>query len=178
MDKKYLTIKEYADIRGVSVSSVYKRVNTTLKDYFVEVENHKMLKIEVLAAEGLKGYDKKVEENSTQNIQPSSTSSTFLKEQLEVKDKQIAELNEQIKALQDSNQKKDDFIQEQSTKLTELLEQSNILLRNNQILLADKSETKEETNVSEEDNISTAPEENKTEEAQTEKKSWFKRIFG
>lgn len=189
MDKEYITIKEYADIRGVSVSSVYKRLNTTLKDYLVIVENRKMLKIEVLAAEGLKPLNKKVEEDSTEGVQPSSTfstegfkpsstSSTLLAKQLEAKDKQIEALNEQIKSLQESNQKKDDFIQEQSAKLTELLEQSNVLLRNNQLLLADKKDTKDETIVNEEDIVSTAAEEEKTQDPPPEKKSWFKRLFG
>ncbi len=112
MDKEYITIKEYADIRGVSVSSVYKRLNTTLKEYLVEVENHKALKIDVLTDEGLKPL-KKVEEVKD------TSSSTILEKQLEAKDKQIEALTEQIKTLQESNQKKDDFIQEQSKKLTE-----------------------------------------------------------
>ena len=193
MDKEYITIKEYADVRGVSVSSVYKRLNTTLKEYLVVVENRKMLKSEVLAAEGLKG---RVEEDSTvnvqpsstsstPNVQPSSTSSTLLEKQLEAKDKQIEALTEQIKSLQESNQKKDDFIQEQSAKLTELLEQSNVLLRNNQMLLADKKGSNEEDNIKEADIVSTEvddpPGEDKEEpkeEKKEEKKGFFRRLFG
>ena len=146
MEKEYLTIKEYATIRGVTVSSVYKRLNSTLKEYLVEVEGRKMLKYTVLAAEGIKPLNGEVENNSTPRVQPHSTphvqqDSTLLEEQIKAKDKQIELLNEQIKSLQESNQKKDDFIQEQSKKLTELLEQSNILLQNNQLLLANKQET-------------------------------------
>ena len=179
MDKEYITIKEYADVRGVSVSSVYKRLNTTLKEYLVVVENRKMLKSEVLAAEGLKG---RVEEEPTAKVQPSST---LLERQLEAKDKQIEALSEQIKSLQESNQKKDDFIQEQSAKLTELLEQSNVLLRNNQMLLADKKGSNEEDNIKEADVVSTEvndpPGEDTEEpikEKKEEKKGFFRRLFG
>lgn len=179
MEKKYLTIKEYADIRGVSVSSVYKRLNTTLKEYFVEVENRKMLKVEVLEAEGLQPLKEKVEAVSTPNIQPSST---FFEEQLKAKDKQIEALTEQIKTLHESNQKKDDFIQEQSKKLTELLEQSNILLQNNQLLLAGKPETKEkeeEIIADETEIVSEVPVSDDKEDPGPQKKvGWFKRIFG
>ncbi len=170
MDKEYITIKEYADIRGVSVSSVYKRLDTTLKEYLVEVENHKALKIDVLADEGLKPL-KKVEEGKD------TSSSTILEKQLEAKDKQIEALTEQIKTLQESNQKKDDFIQEQSKKLTELLEQSNILLQNNQLLLANKKKDEKETVVEEADIVDAPEEEEKQEDKPEEKKGWFQRLF-
>lgn len=176
MEKKYLTIKEYADIRGVSVSSVYKRLNTTLEDYFVVVENKKMLKIEVLEAEGLKPVEEKVESSATSNFQPSAT---FLEKQLEAKDKQIEALTEQIKSLQESNQKKDNFIQEQSKKLTELLEQSNILLQNNQLLLAETKEKKDKIVVDDAEvmRAGTSAEDQNNIEI-NKKQSWFKRIFG
>lgn len=178
MDKKYLTIKEYADIRGVSVSSVYKRLNTTLKKYFVEVEGQKRLKIEVLEAEGLKPSNGEVEEVFNPNFQPSST---IAEKQLEIKDKQIEQLNEQIERLQEDNRKKDEFIQEQSRKLTELLEQSNILLQNNQLLLANNKTTEEDITAStvEEENIIAVPDEAEPiEPEQPQKKSWFSKLFG
>lgn len=43
-----LTIKEYADIKGVSVQSVYKRVKAGLKDYCVEIDGKKYIRAEVL----------------------------------------------------------------------------------------------------------------------------------
>lgn len=183
MDKKYITIKEYADIRGVSVSSVYKRLNTTLQQYLVEVENRKMLNIEVLEAEGLKKSNGEVEENSTSEVENSSTP---LQKQLEAKDRQIEALNELIKSLQDSNKQKDDFIQEQSKKLTELLEQSNILLQNNQLLLADKKKDKKEDIVVNDaeivnESIDDSPEDKDNENNDNinkEKKGFFSRLFG
>ena len=176
MNKEYLTIKEFADLKGVSVSSVYKRLKTTLQPFVEEVENKKVLNIKVLEKEGLKPLKENVEEVSTSPLQPSSTpsSTSFFEEQIKEKDKLIERLNKQLEDLQESNKKKDDFIQEQSRKLTELLEQSNILLQNNQLLLSDKaSEVKQEVV---EEVIPRAVD--IEEQTQPEKKSWFKRLFG
>ena len=48
MDKEYYTIKEYAELKGVSVQSVYKKLNGTFKPYVEVVEGRKVLKREVL----------------------------------------------------------------------------------------------------------------------------------
>ena len=164
MNKEYLTIKEFADLKGVSVSSVYKRLKTTLQPFVEEVESKKVLNIKVLEKEGLKPLKENVEEVSTSPLQPSSTpsSTSFFEEQIKEKDKLIERLNKQLEDLQESNKKKDDFIQEQSRKLTELLE------------LSDKaSEVKQEVV---EEVIPRAVD--IEEQTQPEKKSWFKRLFG
>ena len=107
-NNKYLTIKEYAEIRGVSVSAVYKRLSTSLQPYVKTIEGKKVLKYQVLFDEGLKDY-------STPSSQTSSTS--FLEEQLREKDKQIERLQEELR------------------RLAELLEQANKLQENNQVLI-------------------------------------------
>ena len=61
--------------------------------------------------------------------------------------------------------------------MTELLEQSNILLKNNQILLSDKASDIKEKEVVEEVRPRAVVNKEETEE-QPEKKSWFKRLFG
>ena len=179
MNKEYLTIKEFADLKGVSVSSVYKRLKTSLQPFLEEVEGKKVLNIKVLEHEGLKSFNDEVEAVSTSTANPSSTSSStfFFEKQIEEKDKQIEFLNNQIKELQESNKKKDDYIQEQGRKMTELLEQSNILLKNNQILLSDKASDIKEKEVVEEVIPRAVVNKEETEE-QPEKKSWFKRLFG
>ena len=48
MENGLLTIKEYADIKGVSVQSVYKRVKAGLKEYCVEIDGKKYIRAEVL----------------------------------------------------------------------------------------------------------------------------------
>ena len=46
-NNEYLTIKEYAEIRGVSASAVYKRLSTSLQPYVETVEGKKVLKYQV-----------------------------------------------------------------------------------------------------------------------------------
>lgn len=49
MDRKeYLTVKEFAEVAGVSTQSVYKRLATSLQPYVKEVANQRMLNIRAL----------------------------------------------------------------------------------------------------------------------------------
>lgn len=154
-NNKYLTIKEYAEIRGVSVSAVYKRLSTSLQPYVKTIEGKKVLKYQVLFDEGLKDY-------STPSSQTSSTS--FLEEQLREKDKQIERLQEELRRSAVSADEKDKYIQEQGRRLAELLEQANKLQENNQVLigLANDYKAKLEEGSSSNSN---------------EKKGFFRRLF-
>ena len=177
MSKEYLTIKEYARIREVSVSSVYKRLNTTLKQYLREAENRKVLDIKVLEDEGLTPSNKKVEETPSTPLQP--ISSIFEKE-LDIKNRQIEKLTEQIEKLQEDNREKDKFIQDQSRKLTELLEQSNILLQNNQILLAQQNDQEQKDIIPEAEEVDKSAASDEAEihdREQPQKQSWFSKLF-
>lgn len=177
MNKDYLTIKEYADLRGVSVSSVYKRLNTTLQQYLREVENRKVLDIKVLEAEGIKPSNEKVEEVASTPLQPNTS---IIEKELDIKNKQIEKLTDQIEKLQEDNRKKDEFIQEQSRKLTELLEQSNILLQNNQLLLAQQNEAEQKEIVPEAEDIeesAVSVEAELHDREQPQKQSWFSKLF-
>ena len=49
MKKQYYTISEVAAIAGVTYQAIYKRLNSTLKDYVVTVDNRKCLRQEVLS---------------------------------------------------------------------------------------------------------------------------------
>lgn len=49
MDRKeYLTVKEFAEVAGVSTQSVYKRLVTSLQPYVKEVANQKVLNVQAL----------------------------------------------------------------------------------------------------------------------------------
>ena len=132
MKADYISISEYANLKGVSVSAVYKRLNTSLKPYLKMVDNKKMLKYQLLIDENLVKDSTPLQLNSSTLLQPSST---FLEEQLKAKDEQIKTLQEELKALRINAEEKDKFIQKQTEELTELLKQSNKLNENNQILL-------------------------------------------
>lgn len=169
--KDYLTIKEYAELKGVSKTAVYKRLNTTLNPYLTVIDGKKHINRKALEEEDLP-----TNSTDTVNFKPtvkttveSGAESNFLKLQLNEKEEQIKQLTGQIKELTESNKEKDKFIQELSLKLVELTQQSHILLQNNQVLLADKTT---ETKVNSNNDIVRAG-----QEEEKEKKSIFKRLF-
>lgn len=138
---EYITIAEYATRRGVSVSAVYKRLGGTLAKYVRTIDGKRYLSVEALVEEGIKPLEKKVEEGVEEGVERHEAPPAVLvalealKQQLDEKDKQIAKLQEEAGELRKSNAQKDVFIQEQAGKLALLLEQSQTLQRNNQILL-------------------------------------------
>lgn len=155
-NKGYISVSDYAKLRGVSVAAVYKRLDGTLKKYVKEIDGKKFLSVDVLAAEGIKPVENGIKPGlNTQEAQgtpgaeeqkaaPGSPGTTppgilealeALTRQLSEKDKQISRLQEEAAELRQEAAAKDKFIQEQASRLTLLLEQSQELQRNNQVLL-------------------------------------------
>ena len=89
MNKEYLTIKEYAEIRGVSLTAVYKRLNTSLNPYVTVKNGKKVLFSKVLEDEGLKtNVENVIKQNSTiSTLNSTSSSTSFFEEQIKEKDK-------------------------------------------------------------------------------------------
>lgn len=136
MGDRYLSIKDFANAAGVSVQSVYKRLNqvdNSLNQYLNQIDGKKMLNIQALQdIYGIK-VEQPVEQPLNQNIQPDSTSKLdndiykvllqqldILQEQLQVKDQQISDLNNR---LQDSLN-----LLDQQQKLTAVAEQKILQL--------------------------------------------------
>jgi DNA-binding transcriptional regulator GbsR (MarR family) len=143
MGKEYLTVAEYAEIKGISKQAVYKQLNNKLNNYVETVEGKKCLKISILE-EGIQPNSTKVE----QPIQP------FLEAQIKEKDKTIDSLLRQIEALQ-----------EQNTRLTELLHNSQVLLAvEKQALIQEQASTHTEE-----------PQDKPTEQ---KKRGFIYRLFG
>lgn len=195
-DKYYITIKELAEYRGVSVQSVYKLLSTSLNQYSTLVENKKMIDISVfkdyyqvdLPSDILNQVENKF--NKVENdIKPNSTNSTNFKPEFStslnsdnenadivslLKD-QLQDCREQIAFLKDQIAEKD----KQINTLHALLNASEELQRNNQILLlhsSQKSNT-DDLNASEEHYDNTDDTISNTEE-QKPKKGFFSRLFG
>ena len=117
-EKKYISISEYATIKGISKQAVYKQLNNKLKKFVVMVENKKMLDIAVLTAEELNQVEQPLNQPLNQVEQPIDNHLLLLLEkQIEEKDNTIKSLLVQIESLQ-----------EQNGKLTDLLNNSQILL--------------------------------------------------
>lgn len=124
-EKEYITIKEYATAKNISVQAVYKQLTTRLKDFLIEVEGRKCLKIEVLSVE----VDNHVD-NEFNDFQPNYSTDLIeiLKSQITEKDKQITTLLLQIEQLQIQN-----------ANLTEIIKGHQVLLAMN---TANKKEKK------------------------------------
>ena len=102
-EKTYISVSEYAKIKGVSQQAVYKQLNNKLKEFVILVEGKKRLKIEVLN-EVEQPIQQPFEQQFNNFYQP------FFEKQIEEKDKTIESLLKQI-----------DSLQEQNSRLTELL---------------------------------------------------------
>ena len=133
-EKQYITVAEYAEIKGISKQAVYKQLNNKLKDYVEIVENKKCLKISVLEGS--------VQPHSTKDEQPIQPVSTEVEQpiqpvweaQLKEKDKTIDSLLRQIEALQ-----------KQNDRLTDLLQNSQMLLavEKQQLISAQEAKTED-----------------------------------
>lgn len=134
MGKEYLTVAEYAEIKGISKQAVYKQLNNKLNNYVETVEGKKCLKISILE-ENIQPHSTKVE----QPIQPVSTEveqpiQPVWEAQLKEKDKTIDSLLRQIEALQ-----------KQNDRLTDLLQNSQMLLavEKQQLISAQEAKTED-----------------------------------
>jgi|ERR1035437_3828429 polyribonucleotide nucleotidyltransferase len=98
MEKELLTVSEYAKHLNVSVQSVYKQLNGKLNPYLVIVDGKKMLNKRAFESSKEK---KEIKLDSTNRLINNLESEVeMLKEQLQIKDKQIETLVEQISTFQ------------------------------------------------------------------------------
>ena len=112
--KEFLTIKEFAQLAGVTRQSVYKKLDNSLSTYVSTIDNQKMLQSKALLEVyhiDVNGVDKSLQETVDNNRQPCQPELTalkvqfestieLLKSQLEVKDDQLSEKDKQIEQLQ------------------------------------------------------------------------------
>lgn len=97
MDKQYLSILEYAKIKGITPQAVYKQLNNKLKDFLIEVESKKYIKIEALSESELKEVEQQLNNEFNNSCQEFNNQiQPFLERQIEEKDKQIERLFQQI----------------------------------------------------------------------------------
>ena len=100
--KEYLTIKEFADIAGVSKQAVYQRLTGTLKPYVNIKDGVKYINIRAL--ELYKGDDavKKLKKNNQEESNSVQVDSMveLLKRELDQKNKQIDELHKLLEQSQ------------------------------------------------------------------------------
>ena len=172
MSKDKITIAEYAELRGVSQQSVYKRLNGSLNPYLIEENGQKYLKIEVLTPEEREKYEAEVEAVVEPVVKPLNNPqySDILAEQIAEKDKVIQSLLHQI-----------DVLQEQNGNLTKIIENNQLLLAQQQTLQQQLLLTTSQNPVNDEENTPSPDIETDTTEPETpreEKKKGFFGLFG
>ena len=205
-NKRYLTISEYCERIGRTKQAVYSKLDKALKPYVIEIDGKKYIDSVIFieyhhhkadpteevkdsqdnstptvneSQDNSRQFNPNSQGFSTQEVKDSQDNSTptvnesqgqssnflaFLQQQIAEKDKQIALLQQQNADLQQSNKEKDTHIIEQSNKITMLLEQSQELQRNSQYLLAQANNSEQENN--------------EDPKVESEKKGFFKRLFG
>ena len=96
-DKQYLSVSEYAEIKGISKQAVYKQLNNKLKNFVVEVENQKYIDRAALTEEQKQKVEQLFNPKVEQIEQPFNPKfQPLLEKQIEEKDKQIERLFQQI----------------------------------------------------------------------------------
>lgn len=132
-EDQYLSVKDFAQAAGVSVQSVYKRLNqveNSLNQYLNLIDGKKMLDIKALKDVYGIEVEQPVEQPLNRNSQPDSTRDTAIKalsQQLEVLQDQIKSKDQQIEEL---NQRLKESMQllDQQQKLTAIAEQKVMML--------------------------------------------------
>ena len=117
MPEGYITVSEYARIKGISKQAVYKQLNNRLKEFSTTFGGKHYISKSTLSEDELKAVDKLNNQQFNNLKQPYQPSFNLLEKQIEEKDKQIESLLSQI-----------DRLTEQNTNLTEALKNSQIML--------------------------------------------------
>lgn len=146
-NREYLTVSEYAEIKGISKQAVYQQLNKQLKDFLILVNGKKCVNISILTADELKKF-KEIEQEVEQPVD--KVEQVELNQFQALWESQLAEKDKVIESLLKQNE----ALQEQNTRLTELLHNSQVLLAAEKQLLIQEPIRTEET-----------------------KTSWFKRFF-
>ena len=122
--ENYISVSQYAEIKGISKQAVYKQLNGKLKEFLIVVDKQKFIDLKALnevEKEKLNNIEQPVEQQLNNSFQ------LFFEKQIEEKDKQIESLLKHI-----------DTLQEQNTTLTELLKNSQLLLAVEKKVLLDE----------------------------------------
>lgn len=114
INENYITISQYATIKGITKQAVYKQLNNKLKPFLIVFNGKKCLDLAVLTEYERKKFNE-VEQPFEQPF--NNQSQPFYESQIAEKDKVIESLLRQVENLQ-----------EQNSRLTELLHNSQVLL--------------------------------------------------
>lgn len=131
----YISVSQYAEIKGITKQAVYKQLNGKLKNFLIMVDNQKFIDTNALndiERKKLNNFEQPVEQPVEQPL--NDEIQLFLQNQINEKDEQIKTLLNHIDQLQDQN-----------TKLTDLLKNSQLLLAvEKKVMLEEPTENQKE----------------------------------
>jgi len=119
-EEKYITIAEYAKVRKVSTTAVYKRLETSLKPWYRVVDGKKLLLSSVL-------YEEKKNDYTTVVNNRSNTSNPDMTTVITMMQDEITRLQAQVDAQRATIQEKDAKLIEFAEKFAELANQAQQL---------------------------------------------------
>jgi len=101
---EYISVKEFASKVGLTSQAIYQRIDKDLKPFLKLVENKKTLNIKGLELFGFKGVEQPIEQEVDKELLKTLQDTLkVLTSQLEIKDQQIANLNDRLKEAQELN---------------------------------------------------------------------------
>lgn len=109
MNDEYISIKEFAELAGISVQAVYKRLNNQLNPYIKLVENRKMLKKSALYEVYGIEVEQPIQPKHSTKHSTNSTNSTkvetvkLLQKTVDLLENELKIKNQQIETLQKEN---------------------------------------------------------------------------
>lgn len=123
MENGLLTVLEYAEMKNVSVQSVYKRLKTGLKEYCVEIDGKKYIKRSALEQSAEQPEPKKEPDYSEDYVQS-------LLARIEGLEADKADLKAEKVQLQQEKEKMQQRIDEKDAHIMEITERLTVLLKN------------------------------------------------
>lgn len=140
-EKRYISVAEFARLKGVSQQAIYKKLNNTLNPYVVIVEGRKMLDATALELGGVEPTVKQQNQQNQSN-QPlkGSTVENELKRLVEEQRATIEKLQKELEEARAQISHKDEIIENMTTRLLSMAETQQELIRNSQILVAQAQE--------------------------------------
>jgi hypothetical protein len=129
-NESYITVSEYAALKGISKQAVYKQLNNKLQPFLIVVDGRKYIDRAALT----EVENQKLNEVEQPFNQPlNNQSQPFLESQIAEKDKVIESLLRQI-----------DVLTQQNSNLTELLRNSQVLLAAEKKILIEQPQSQEQ----------------------------------
>lgn len=167
----YVTVKEYADLRGISIQAVYKQIRAGRLEVSEITEAGR--KVKYIKADAAPGAPEAASEERP-DPGPAQPAADPVRVALDLLGAQLQEKDKQIERLQADIREKDAHIREQAAQLAELLRNSQQLQAHAQHLLEQHDAEQLETVIEAQETEEVPP----AQEDKPKKRSFWAWLFG